>query len=474
MRYGFVIDQNRCIGCHACTVACKEEHNIALGVNRTWVKYVEKGTYPDTRRHFAVLRCNHCDDAPCIEICPTVALFRRHDGIVDFDNERCIGCKSCMQACPYDALYIDPDRNTAAKCNFDASRVDMGYKPACEVVCPTQAILSGDLDDPQSAVSKRIALEKVSVRKAEKGTKPKLFYVGVDGDLLSPSMMEPQSSHFWAEKDPGEDLYALKSIDPARPTPGAAREVYDVPHMIPWGKKIAFYLWTKAISAGVLLLSALFLHMGFEQDVILLGFIGPLVSILFLGATMGLLVFDLKKPTRFFYLLTKPNLNSWLTLGGYVLMIFGALAGGLARADVPRGDGLAVGDVAGGAFRHRLGRLFRVSLRAGAGTRFLAEPAAVLASGGESDQRRRGSADSDRFARARDAVPVHEPADVLLAHSHSRCILARGFGDGLRRAVHEAWLGRIDSRRRAASHAGRSPNRSGCSSSAWALRSRRV
>jgi Fe-S-cluster-containing dehydrogenase component/formate-dependent nitrite reductase membrane component NrfD len=325
MRYGFVIDQNRCIGCHACTVACKEEHNIAIGVNRTWVKYIEKGIYPDTRRHFAVLRCNHCDDAPCIEICPTVALFRRADGIVDFDNERCIGCKSCMQACPYDALYIDPERNTAAKCNFDASRVDMGYKPACEVVCPTQAILSGDLDDPNSTISKRIALEKISVRKAEKGTKPKLFYVGVDGDLLNPSMMEPQSAHFWAEKDPGEDLYALKSANPARPVPGAAREVYDVPHMIPWGGKIASYLWTKAISAGVLLLSALFFHMGFEQDVILLGFIGPLVSIIFLTATMALLVFDLKKPGRVFFLLTKPNLSSWLTLGGYVLMIFGVL-----------------------------------------------------------------------------------------------------------------------------------------------------
>jgi len=325
MRYGFVIDQNRCIGCHACTVACKEEHNIAVGVNRTWVKYIEKGHYPDTRRHFAVLRCNHCDDAPCIEICPTVALFRRPDGIVDFDNERCIGCKSCMQACPYDALYIDPERNTAAKCNFDASRVDMGYKPACEVVCPTQAILSGDLDDPNSQISKRIALEKVSVRKAEKGTKPKLFYVGVDGDLLNPTMMEPQSSHFWAEKDPGEDLYALKSGDADRPTPGAAREVYDVPHMIPWGKKIATYLWTKSISAGVLLLSALFLNMGFEQDGVLLGVIAPLVSLLFLGATMGLLVLDLKKPSRFYFLLTKPNLNSWLVLGGYVLMIFGAL-----------------------------------------------------------------------------------------------------------------------------------------------------
>ena len=325
MRYGFVIDQNRCIGCHACTVACKEEHNVPIGVNRTWVKYIEKGNYPDTRRHFAVLRCNHCDDAPCIEICPTVALFRRPDGIVDFDNERCIGCKSCMQACPYDALYIDPERNTAAKCNFDASRVEMGYKPACEVVCPTQAILSGDLDDPNSALSKRIALEKVSVRKAEKGTKPKLFYVGVDGDLLNPTMMEPQTTHFWAEKDPGEDLYALKSANPDRPIPGVAREVYDVPHMIPWGKKIASYLWTKSISAGVLLLSALFLNMGFEQDVIVLGFIGPLVSMLFLAATMALLVFDLKKPGRFFFLLTKPNLNSWLTLGGYVLMIFGVL-----------------------------------------------------------------------------------------------------------------------------------------------------
>ena len=86
MRYGFVIDHNRCIGCHACTVACKQEHNVPLGVNRTWVKYIEKGEYPETKRHFGVLRCNHCDDAPCIEICPTVSLFRRPDGIVDCDN----------------------------------------------------------------------------------------------------------------------------------------------------------------------------------------------------------------------------------------------------------------------------------------------------------------------------------------------------------------------------------------------------
>jgi Fe-S-cluster-containing dehydrogenase component/formate-dependent nitrite reductase membrane component NrfD len=327
MRYGFLIDQNRCIGCHACTVACKEEHNIAVGVNRTWVKYIEKGRYPDTRRHFAVLRCNHCDDAPCIEICPTVALFRRPDGIVDFDNARCIGCKSCMQACPYDALYIDPDRNTAAKCNFDASRVEMGYKPACEVVCPTQAILSGDLDDPNSVLSKRIAMDKVSVRKPEKGTKPKLFYAGVDGDLLNPTMMEPQGAHFWADKDPGEDLYALKSARSDGPTPGAAREVYDVPHVTPWGKRIAFYLWTKSIAAGVLLISALFLNMGYVQDAAVLNIVSPIIALAFLAATLLLLVLDLKKPGRFMYILIKPNFNSWLVLGGYVLLVYGILAG---------------------------------------------------------------------------------------------------------------------------------------------------
>src|SRR3990170_1847609 len=266
MRYGFLIDQNRCIGCHACTVACKEEHNIAVGVNRTWVKYIEKGRYPDTRRHFAVLRCNHCDDAPCIEICPTVALFRRPDGIVDFDHQH-------------------------------------------------------------STISKRIAMEKISVRKPEKGTKPKLFYTGVDGDLLNPTMMEPQTAHFWAEKTPGEDLYALTMDHRDRPIPGGAREVYDVPHATPWGKKIASYLWAKSISAGILLLSALLLNIGFEADAPLLHVIGPFVALLFLGVTFALLVLDLKKPGRFFYLLTKANLKSWLTLGGYVLMIYGVLAG---------------------------------------------------------------------------------------------------------------------------------------------------
>jgi formate-dependent nitrite reductase membrane component NrfD len=230
-----------------------------------------------------------------------------------------------MQACPYDALYIDPERNTAAKCNFDASRVAMGYKPACEVVCPTQAILSGDLDDPNSELSRRIGTEKTSVRKPEKGTQPKLFYAGVEGDLLQPTRMTPQPTHLWAEKSPGEDLYALQNEVGNQKT-SAAREVYDVPHATPWGWKIASYLWTKAIAAGVLLLSALALHVGFEQDAPVLYVISPIVAVVFLAVTFLLLVLDLKKPGRFLYILTKPNLNSWLVLGGYILVIYGILS----------------------------------------------------------------------------------------------------------------------------------------------------
>src|SRR5581483_9256660 len=112
MKYGFIIDNRKCIGCHACTVACKTENQVALGVNRTWVKYVEKGVFPNTRRVFQVTRCNHCEKPPCVAICPVTAMYQRKDGIVDFSSETCIGCKACMQACPYDSIYIDPDDGT--------------------------------------------------------------------------------------------------------------------------------------------------------------------------------------------------------------------------------------------------------------------------------------------------------------------------------------------------------------------------
>lgn len=357
-KFGFVIDQNRCIGCHACTVACKEEHDVPVGVFRTWVKYVEKGAFPHTSRHFGVLRCNHCEAAPCIEICPTKALFRRSDGIVDFDNSRCIGCKSCMQACPYDALYIDPDSNTAAKCNFCAHRVEQGLNPACVIVCPTQAIIAGDLADPASNISQIVAKEKVSVRKPQKGTEPKLFYVGVEGDLLQPARLTAQKSYVWADRR--DDAKTRQDFDPLQ-----AREVYDVSHSTRWGSNISAYLWTKSIAAGALLAPAILLEMTRSAGD-LFTIVCPAVALIALAVTSLLLIFDLKRPDRFYYLITKPNFRSWLVLGSYILMAFGGLAAawlatGIVTGRVPRAlawftAALAIGSACYSAFLFAQGK----------------------------------------------------------------------------------------------------------------------
>jgi Fe-S-cluster-containing dehydrogenase component/formate-dependent nitrite reductase membrane component NrfD len=294
---------------------------VPLGVFRTWVKYVEKGEFPNTSRHFGVMRCNHCDSAPCIDICPTNALFRRSNGIVDFDNNSCIGCKSCMQACPYDALYIDPNSNTAAKCNFCAHRVENNLEPACVIVCPTQAIIAGDLDDSTSHASRIVATSKVSVRKPHKGTDPKLFYVGIEGDLLEPSRLERQNTYVFAEQRDQRPQTVKQAFDPA-----VTREVYDVPHPAPWGWKIAAYLWTKSISAGVLIVAGLLVGIRPDLRITVLDFVSPVIALVALAVTMALLVFDLKRPDRFFYLLTRPNFRSWLVLGSYILMAYGAVA----------------------------------------------------------------------------------------------------------------------------------------------------
>ena len=330
MRYGFVIDQRVCIGCHACTVACKEENRVPLGVFRTWVKYVEKGTFPTTRRYFSVLRCNHCDAAPCVTICPTVALYRRPDGIVDFDGARCIGCKSCMQACPYDALYIDPDTNTAAKCHYCAHRVEVGLEPACVIVCPEQAIIAGDLDDPSSRIARLVATEQVQVRKAEQGTRPKVFYLGADASALTPQLQQPARTYMWAERPSAEvdlvDLVARAHASDGRGDTGLARPVYDAPHAPhPWGWRVSTYLWTKSIAAGALLLAALGAVVGVPPGR-LFGVTAPIVTLLFLAVTTGLLVFDLKRPDRFHYILLRPNRTSWLVWGAWILLAYGLVA----------------------------------------------------------------------------------------------------------------------------------------------------
>jgi len=331
VRYGFVIDQRKCIGCHACTVACKEENQVPLGAFRTWVKYVERGTFPNTRRYFSVLRCNHCDDAPCVTICPTVALYRRPDGVVDFDGERCIGCKSCMQACPYDALYIDPATQTAAKCNYCAHRLEVGLEPACVIVCPERAIIAGDLDDPRSGIAKLVATEQVQVRKPEQGTRPKVFYVGGDAAALTPSLQAPAMTYMWAQR-PAAEVSLVKMLEGlgAASSQGdgtLARPVYDVPHVPrPWGWKVSAYLWTKSIAAGVLLVAALGVFFPLAGGGWLSGIVAPLLALAFLAMTTGLLVFDLKRPERFLFILLKPNFRSWLVWGAFVLLAYGLVA----------------------------------------------------------------------------------------------------------------------------------------------------
>lgn len=309
-RLGFLIDHSRCIGCHACTVACKQEHGTELGVFRTWVKYVEHGAYPDTRRSFAVLRCNHCDDAPCVAICPTTALFRRDDGVVDFDPRRCIGCKACMNACPYDALHIDPRSQTAAKCNFCAHRVDMGLQPACEVVCPAGAIVSGDLDDPTATISRMLAEQPSAVRAPEQGTLPKLHYVGADPVAIDPLAAASGEAYLTTEV-PASARAKLGAL----PDEAAAITVTDVAHPAPWGWRVSSYFLSKGIAAGAMMLAAL--HGGVLAGALALAGI---------AVTGAFLVWDLTQPRRFAFLFTKPQWRSWLALGAQAIDVAALLA----------------------------------------------------------------------------------------------------------------------------------------------------
>ncbi|MCH7701652.1 MAG: polysulfide reductase NrfD [Planctomycetes bacterium] len=331
-RMGFAIDNRSCIGCHACTVACKSEHSVPIGVNRTWVKYVEQGTFPDTKRSFSVQRCNHCDDAPCVEICPVTSLYRRPDGIVDFDSDRCIGCTACMQACPYDAIYLDPATLTAAKCNYCTHRVDAGYEPACVIVCPVEAIVCGDLDDPDSKIAKLQRTQQVHFPKVEKRTEPKLFYVGGETANYDPTSAPPAEQYLWSA---GQAAAALDLIapDPAHETGAGARRVYDAKAKpTTWGWMVSAYITTKAIATGTAMMACLLFAAGRHPSVLPRS--AAAISLVFLAVTGALLVGDLKQPRRFLYILLRPQWKSWLVRGAYLISAFGLVLGVCAFAPI--------------------------------------------------------------------------------------------------------------------------------------------
>ncbi len=316
-QFGFVIDHRKCIGCHACTVACKAENEVPVGKFRTWVKYTEKGTFPAVKRHFTVLRCNHCDAAPCVTICPVNALSKRLDAIVDLDRDACIGCRACMQACPYDAIYLNEDTGTAEKCHYCAHRTERGLEPACVVVCPERAIIPGDVSNPTSEIAIIIREQDVKQRKLEKGTKPRVWYVDALPESLTPGVAQEPTSYLWSDR---------KNQPPTVPTgfepPDDLISVLDVDHAPVWGWHIWVYLLTKNLAAGAMLLAPLTGWLGVDPAS-MTALVPEAVGLLFLGVTMFLLVHDLGRPERFLRILLTPNTKSWLVKGAWVLAAFG-------------------------------------------------------------------------------------------------------------------------------------------------------
>lgn len=318
--YGFVIDLRKCIGCHACTIACKAEHDIPVGVNRCWVKTVEKGTFPETQRLFFPVLCNQCDEAPCLTICPTGALFKRRDGIVDLNGAACIGCRACMVACPYDQLFIDPNTRTAEKCNFCANRIENQLQPACVSVCPTECRIFGDLDDPSTSVAHIVQREAFMVRKPEKGTGPKIFYLGADEAAIRPEL----ATRPFMFREGQVHLRPIGSAESDPASPGDPRVDYDVPHKKAWGIHLVMYLLTKGISTGAMFLSALFWLLGDSSTLVTLG--GPILAVVFAMLTAAVLVADLERPERFLYILLRPNWSSWMARGAFLLTAHGGIA----------------------------------------------------------------------------------------------------------------------------------------------------
>jgi molybdopterin-containing oxidoreductase family iron-sulfur binding subunit len=195
-----VLDLTRCIGCNACTVACKIENGTPDDHYWCRVYTEETGTFPDVKTTYVPALCNHCADAPCVTVCPTGASYQRDDGIVLIDPDKCIGCRACMTACPYAARFylrkgiLDGgyhsertdfeekkwelfQEGTVTKCTFCAHRVDQGLEPACVITCPTDARIFGDLDDPESKPSKLIRERNGQQPLAELGTNPSVYYV---------------------------------------------------------------------------------------------------------------------------------------------------------------------------------------------------------------------------------------------------------------------------------------------------------
>jgi formate-dependent nitrite reductase membrane component NrfD len=261
-----------------------------------------------------------------------------------------------MQACPYDALYIDPDTHTAAKCNYCAHRIDIGLEPACVNVCPEEAIISGDMDDPDTKISKLLSRQQVKVRKPEKATRPNLFYIDADDASLVATDTTKSKTTLWGSQSHGvghfvreaeklafsnsdvlaelvninggytENNHKVSAPKSVEVVMQKATRVYDSPDKgILWGWEVSAYVWTKAIAAGAFLVpftaGILFnVEIATNQFWISIG-----AALVFLAMTGILLIMDLDRPDRFLYVLLRPHWESWLVKGGYAITVYGGL-----------------------------------------------------------------------------------------------------------------------------------------------------
>ena len=187
-RYAMLVDLRRCIGCQACTVSCSVENQPPIGQFRTTVLQYEVDQADRAPAMVSLPRlCNHCDEPPCVPVCPVQATFQRSDGIVLVDNERCVGCGYCVQACPYDARFINHETQTADKCTFCEHRLEAGLLPACVESCVGGARVIGDLNDAHSEINQRINSHKDEIKVLKPGmkTKPHVFYIGLPDEFVN-------------------------------------------------------------------------------------------------------------------------------------------------------------------------------------------------------------------------------------------------------------------------------------------------
>jgi phenylacetyl-CoA:acceptor oxidoreductase subunit 1 len=326
-RWGMIVDLNRCVGCQTCTIACKHANDTPPGVQWRRVLDVEQGAFPDVQREFLVTGCQHCNDPPCVPVCPTGATRQRADGMVTMDYDLCIGCAYCAVACPYQARTIVHDRDwfygtetlqektvdhpermgVVQKCTFCVERVDEGleagfvpgidleYTPACSASCIASAIHFGDFNDPDSNVSMLLAENAAFQMHAQLGTDPQIKYL-----YETPAVPG-------REAEPDEEAMA----DPNNPLTGE-RQAF-------WDFRAAMNFILGGMGSGLAVLATLlYFGGGVTQSVLLDLFAAAGV---FMAVGLFFVFMEIGRKQRFLYVLLRPQ-SSWMTRETYCVAVF--------------------------------------------------------------------------------------------------------------------------------------------------------